>query len=189
MKRLFFILIFLSLSFPASKADAMVFISEILADPPAGLAGDADGNGVRSSSGDEFVELYNKSDSTVDLTGWYLNDATGLRHVFSHTLQPQEYYPVFGSSASTGSLGLNNTGDIVSLFDEEGILRDRVVYGSIGNEDQSIVREGNALFLHTQISPYAYSPGQPNRPATVPQPATFFLFLLGLSFCARFRPS
>ena len=37
------------------QADAVIVISEILADPPAGAAGDANGDGVTSSNDDEFI--------------------------------------------------------------------------------------------------------------------------------------
>ena len=39
----------------------------VLADPPSGTPGDANGDGTRSSSQDEFVELANVSSDPVDL--------------------------------------------------------------------------------------------------------------------------
>src|SRR5262245_38769263 len=70
----------LFLEFFASLASAQspVFINEILADPD----GDANGDGVVSGTQDEFVELVNVSGSFLDISGWTLSDASGVRHTF-----------------------------------------------------------------------------------------------------------
>ena len=54
---------------------------EILADPDP-TSGDANGDGVVSSTQDEFVELVNVSGSSLDISGWTLSDASGVRHTF-----------------------------------------------------------------------------------------------------------
>ncbi len=51
-----------------------VFVSEVLADPPSGLPGDANGDGERETYADEFVELRNAGPDTVDISGWRLGD-------------------------------------------------------------------------------------------------------------------
>ncbi len=158
---------------------AFVIINEIYADPAAGLAGDANNDGVRSATQDEFIELLNDSSDTVDISGWKINDATSLRHIFSSntTLLPYEYIVVFGGGdpnlydikwqkASTGTLNLNNTNETVSLFNNSSQLIDQVSYTTLANNDQSIVRnpeEASGIFvLHTfAASDNAdfYSPG------------------------------
>ena len=50
-----------------------VCINEILPDPTGSPGVDTDGNGI-PANGDEFVELYNLSDSSVDISGWQLWD-------------------------------------------------------------------------------------------------------------------
>ncbi len=68
---------------PGSRADGTQFagcpsawvINEIHADPDGSLAGDANGDGTRSSSQDEFVEIVNRTGSDVDVSGWTLADA------------------------------------------------------------------------------------------------------------------
>ena len=67
----------------SSKAHALILITEVLADPAAGLAGDANGDGIRSSTQDEFIEIYNSGSETVDVSGWCLSDKTSIRYVFS----------------------------------------------------------------------------------------------------------
>ncbi|HVZ94989.1 MAG TPA: lamin tail domain-containing protein [Phycisphaerales bacterium] len=53
----------------AVPADAVV-ITEVLYNVPAGMDGDANADGERDPIGDEFVELYNRSEKSVSLRGW-----------------------------------------------------------------------------------------------------------------------
>lgn len=190
-------------------AEAMLVINEILSDPPAGLAGDANGDGVRSTTTDEFVEIFNAGNESINLSGWTIHDLTDVRHVFNNTvLNPLEYLVVFGGGvpnlpgvnwqkASTGSLSLNNTNETVSLFQSDGTLADEVSYGTLANQDQSIVRlnEGSGEFvLHSSVSSKLFSPGEPSNPvvqtAAVPEPASLISFLLGfnlLGICRRLK--
>ena len=192
----------------AGRVEASLLITEILADPPTGLAGDANNDGTRSSSGDEFVELFNPDDLTVDLTGWTLADAAEIRHTFAAgvVLDPYQYLVVFGAgtpdlpgiqalTGSTGSLSLNNSADSVSLFNAAGVLIDSVTYDDLAAQDQSIVRApgGNGEFvLHTDVSPAIFSPGEgpvPQQPtAAVPEPVSAASMFLGLSLLRAARP-
>ena len=76
-----------------------VRISEILADPPLGLSGDANGEGVRHGHGDEFIELFNAGNDPIDLDGMQLGD----EHSASFTFPPRsrldlgQHAAVFGS--------------------------------------------------------------------------------------------
>jgi len=62
-------------------------ISEVLFNVPNSEAGDADGDGVRSATGDEFVEIINPHDRPINLKGYTLTsrlstgDATGKKGV------------------------------------------------------------------------------------------------------------
>src|SRR2546425_13163869 len=48
-----------------------IFINEVLADPPDGVAGDANHDGVRDGTQDEFVELVNGTVTDyLNLSGW-----------------------------------------------------------------------------------------------------------------------
>ncbi len=51
-------------------------ISEVLFAVPKGSEGDANGDGVRSATGDEFVEIYNPHDKAIQMKGYRLNDGT-----------------------------------------------------------------------------------------------------------------
>jgi hypothetical protein len=130
-----------------------VVINEILADPPADAAGDANRDGVRDAADDEFVEIVNCGSTAVDISGWKISDGNGARHVFPDTgaiITPGEFVTVFGGgspsgfvgkvfTASSGGLGLANSGDLVSLQDEDGLLVDIHSYGSEGGKDQSMI--------------------------------------------------
>jgi hypothetical protein len=159
-------------------------INEIHADPAA-ILGDANDDGIVSSTQDEFVEIVNNSGGAVDITGWSLADGTATRHVFpSGTVVPDQCaVVVFGGGspscdlggaifqvASTGQLGLNNSGgvgDVVSLFDATASLVTQYAYGAEGDMDQSLVRSPDItgappLILHSDppAFPAPFSPGK-----------------------------
>ncbi|MFC1510271.1 lamin tail domain-containing protein [Candidatus Omnitrophota bacterium] len=190
------------------RAEAAIFISEVLSDPPSGIMGDANGDGVTSSSKDEFVELFNDGVDVVDLSGWSLFDAVKVRHIFEQgfNLNAYTYALVFGSTASSGGLSLNNTGDHLTLFDANGFLVDQMTFGREGGKDQSLARineGGNVSYqLHSTLSeaegrlfspgsdvtgaiPVFDAPPQGVPPTVTPEPATALLmgvgvFLLGV---------
>lgn len=67
---------------PAGKSPVAFphpLITEILYSVPGGKAGDADGNGNRSATGDEFIELFNPHDKPINLKGYVLSDASSRR--------------------------------------------------------------------------------------------------------------
>ena len=129
-------------------------INEINADPDS-TAGDANGDGVAHFSDDEFVEIVNNSGTDADISGWTISDGFGVRHTFpSGTVVPDSCSVVvfgggtptgtFGNSlvqtASSGSVGLNNGGDTVTLND--GVTNQaNHTYGSDGGDNQSLTRD------------------------------------------------
>lgn len=187
---------------PRARADLLssevnhppVLISEIHADPEGTLLGDANGDGVRSATADEFVELTNTAFSPVDISGYHISDGIGVRFTFpAGTVIPaREAAVVFGGGTPTGAFGnamanglvfvsaglsLNNSGDTVTLSDATGALVQSVVYAGEGNADQSLVRDpdwSNApMVKHAQAagsSGALYSPGTriDGRAFTVP---------------------
>ncbi|MCO4771179.1 MAG: lamin tail domain-containing protein [Deltaproteobacteria bacterium] len=96
-------------------------------------------NPAGTDSGNEWVELVNTGNASVDLTGWTLGDtAEPDRHVFSGTLGPDEALVLFDSgshpevpgslTSSSGSLSLNNSNETLTLRNADGIVVDTVAW-------------------------------------------------------------
>lgn len=184
------------------EGQATIYISEILADPSSGINGDANNDGVVSSSQDEFIELFNDGASSIDIAGWILKDALSTRHIFPNLtiLNPNQHLVVFGGgspslpgilwqTASSGQLSLNNTAETVTLLDINDQMIDQVIYGSMANQDQSIIKIDNSWILHSSLleaearifSPGAPPPNAPNT-ASIPEPSSLGLMASGFLF-------
>lgn len=183
---------------------AFVLINEILADPPAAVLGDANQDGIVSTTQDEFVEFLNFGQDSVDLSGWYVSDSTSARHIFpgGTNLPGNNFLVVFGGgnpslsgivtqTASSGTLGLNNTGDQVTLYNTLNQIMSQVTYGSPGNHDQSITRfpdgAGQDFVLHSSIAEShgkIFSPGTAvdgqTTVSVVPEMSSHVLWQMGL---------
>jgi hypothetical protein len=133
-----------------------IVINEVLADPPAGA--DVNGDGTADTSQDEFVEIVNATTGAIDLSGVIVRDAVGTRHVFAPgtILASGSSIVVFGGGgtpvglwggatavrASTGMLGLNNTGETLTVLAADGTtVLDATTWGAEGNQDASLVRQ------------------------------------------------
>ena len=161
----------------------VVVIDEIHADPAAGLVGDANGDGLRSSSEDEFVELLNTGSRSIDLSGWQLSDlGSGESRRFTFPrgalLDPGERVVLFGGGIPAGipgasfvddgkiGGGLSNSGDGVFLIDPTGPdTVARHIYGAEAAQDESVVRHpsGAGSFTRHSSRPGSgakYSPGR-----------------------------
>jgi uncharacterized protein (TIGR03437 family) len=156
----------------AGAANRDVLINEFLADPPGTAAtdtmGDANHDGVRDSSDDEFIELVNTTTRDIDISGYrILNRGTGadtLRHVFAagtilrscsavvifgdgnSNFDPNN--PAFGGAlvvkASTHSISLVNSGGVITLEDQAATIVNLVTYGGSSglnaDNNQSLTR-------------------------------------------------
>ncbi|MDZ7645556.1 MAG: lamin tail domain-containing protein [Woeseiaceae bacterium] len=149
---------------PDPLAGPPVVINEFLADPATDLAGDANNDGTRDASDDEFIEIVNVSGGELDLSGWTLADSTGNRHTFpaGSVVADQCAIVVFGGAsplgsfggatvetASGGFLGLNNGGDSLTLTDG-ALLTVSLGYGSEGGSDESLTLNPDV----TGVPPY-----------------------------------
>jgi hypothetical protein len=165
--------------------DSLV-INEFLADPPETVAGDANADGARSPSQDEFIEIVNRTAAPLDLSGFKLSDAEAVRHVFPPrtVLPPFEAAVVFGGGspggqfgnaaenglvfkASSGELSLNNGGDTIKLEDADGHIIEEIKFGATeGSQNQALNRSPDidgATFLPHALVDLAgsrlFSPG------------------------------
>ncbi|HEX8098551.1 MAG TPA: lamin tail domain-containing protein, partial [Pyrinomonadaceae bacterium] len=121
-----------------------IVINEILADPPDGIEGDANRDGTRSASQDEFVEMVNAGESDLDISGYQIltRSSTAVESTLRHTFAPGTIFPagtcivVFGGASSatfnpghpafggaqvftakSGGLSLTNGGGFVTVLE------------------------------------------------------------------------
>ena len=126
-------------------SDARVVLSEILANP----SGD--------ESTREFIELENRSEKAVDLSGWKLRDASKTgKYIFpsESAIAPRAFLTLFRSDFV---FALNNSTETVTLEDATGATSDTVSWDKT-HENISLARDGsrwrNTKFL---------TPGETNR--------------------------
>ena len=129
---------------PTEPPKLSIIINEALADPATSVEnGDANQDGVRDSAWDEFIELANISDDTVDISGWRLgDDEYGGNFAFpqGYKMAPNQIVVVFGgpditnaygydpdplktrvfTADSTLGNGLSNNGDFIVLLSPDG---------------------------------------------------------------------
>lgn len=163
---------------PDPLAGPPLVINEIHADPGSDAAGDANNDGTRDFSDDEFVEIVNVSGGLLDVSGWTLSDGAQLRHTFpaGTVIADQCAVVVFGGgapaggfggaivqTASGGSIGLNNGGDVVTINNGSSDVAS-ASYGSEGGNNQSITLSPDVTgvppyALHSNVGSGNWSPG------------------------------
>jgi hypothetical protein len=142
-----------------APAGAQIVINEILSDP----ARDWDGDGNYNFRNDEWVEIVNLGDASVDLSAYLLadgDDGPAFRYGFSGLLAPGEVLVVFGSDSRaweesnglpTYGLSLNNDGDVVTIYRISGgetLAVDTAAYNDrVADDDRSLGRP-----VHDQLS-------------------------------------
>ncbi|MGH9971154.1 MAG: lamin tail domain-containing protein [Pyrinomonadaceae bacterium] len=144
-----------------------ILINEFLADPANGVDGDANHDGVRDSSDDEFVELVNTTARDLDISAFQLQTRSPggpdiVRHTFASgtILAAGTAMVVFGGGharptdsafggaqvfpSSTGGLSLLNGGAVITLRDSTGSIISFLAYGGStglrGDVNQSLTR-------------------------------------------------
>ncbi len=131
-------------------APGRIVINEIHADPDPDL-GDANADGEVHSDDDEFLEFVNTGGTSLDLSEWQVSDLITTRFVFpaGTLLEPGCGLVLFGGDVpdswfggsqvfSTGSLGLNNSGDTIFVIDQELKTHLTLSYGPEGGNNQSL---------------------------------------------------
>lgn len=107
-----------------------------------------------NDSGEEWVELYNDSNSHVELKGWKLDDYSSDGKVGSSALLLSEY-TIVPSGYLVVALGeeafsLNNSSDTVRLIWPDGKIADQISYES-AKEEQTYAKKPDGSFAWTSF--------------------------------------
>lgn len=168
--------------------EQQVVLMEIFPNPRTNVTGRAynplrrDPPSENSTQHDEYLELVNFGPAPIDLLGWRVADAVGVRHVFYNPapvaasgafilyggplngFPPGLDVPSEPASESSAGLALNNDGDTVAVYNAAGNLVFRVVYpGSLVTTDSSLTRypdRNGAFVAQTNVADLAVSPGR-----------------------------
>lgn len=98
----------------------------------------------------EWVEVINTTNESVSLAGWSIQDDSDRSVSFEDTtLQPNDFAVVLFSSGM-----LNNAGDTITLFDPNGAMIDKVIFGEgyapTAEDPNSVARNENGDFALTE---------------------------------------
>jgi cysteine-rich repeat protein len=144
---------------------------------------DTNCDGATTGTKDEFVELVNVSSKVLDLTGLTIADSVVVRHTFaagptgSMTLDPGKAIVVWGGGApactgvtdwfvaSTGQLGLNDSGDTITVKDAAAAtLLTHVYPAATLNKSSNLSPDvtGTTYALHAMVAGAVgdFSPGK-----------------------------
>jgi hypothetical protein len=135
-------------------------------------------NELGAVTGGEFVEIVNVGGAAANLGGCTLADGASVRHTFASTVVPPGKavvvygaasaipFPIIAIPASSGSLGLDNGGDTVTLACASGVLDSFTYPAVLGSADGvSMNRDPDASALgsfvaHTSVGTSPSSPGR-----------------------------
>ncbi len=134
-------LLVVSLAGAAGAADAPsgIRVVELVADPQTDWNGDG-----KITPSDEFVELFNEGDATIQLDGWvlHLDDTTPEQAGLIGAVGPGQRLVVWNPPGA-----INNDG-VVRLVDGDGFEHDRLAYGSY--DESGTVPDANAADLRDE---------------------------------------
>jgi len=129
---------------PAFAASSDIVINELMADNGTTMADDA-------GEYDDWIELYNKGNETVDLTGYYITDndwnLTKFEIPAGTMMAPDSYLILWADEDGLqgplhANFKLSSSGETVTLLNSEGLIADQVIYTQQA-EDLAFARNPN----------------------------------------------
>lgn len=156
----------------ANLVDSPVNINEVMYNPV--------GNDSGPWNEGEWVELYNQSQTEIDLTDWYLTDENNQKIIInsSHadtnlvtTDSGETTIPAHGwlTVFRNGSPLLNNTGDTISLFDDQDRRVSQLSYSGSHPEGKSWGRNTEQSDSWTDLVPTPSSANHTDEIDFIPQ--------------------
>ena len=168
----FALIVFCAFISIASFAQKIV-INEVHYNPANSIAGDANGDGVRSSSHDEFIELVNTDADSINLKGFTLHDAGGVIFTLPEIkLGAYQSLVIFGGGSPspisnvkilTNALSLNNANNSVFIKNATGTTLDSMSYKTNDGVGVSMVRSpelSGSFVAHNTLNSALFSPGK-----------------------------
>ncbi len=103
----------------------------------------------------EWIELYNNSNQTIDLSGFKLQDNSAriftINDELNLSIQAKKYLLL---DKSITGISLNNTGgDSVKLYNPDGELIEKIEYQDTAQEDKSYARKNNDFIWTSVLTP------------------------------------
>lgn len=125
--------------FPQTQKGAKIRLNEILPNPK------------ENESENEYIELYNYGDESIDISYWTVRDSSGSEYVFDKGtfLFPKNYLAVYRKILG---FSLNNTKESIVLEDVSGYTVDSMTYES-SKEDISWNRDDDVWRKSKHLTP------------------------------------
>jgi hypothetical protein len=99
----------------------------------------------------EFIEIKNNSQKTIDLTGWKITTLAKQNYILPSLIMTPKSMVVFWRSAT--NLALNNENEKITLYSASGKIIDQIAYKTAAPEDQSYQRTAEGKWLWDKTSP------------------------------------
>ncbi len=93
----------------------------------------------------EWIKLFNDGQEMVDLAGWQIKDASGKTFTLKNQrIGPSEYLTL---DYKTTKIALNNNGETLFLYDQDGRLVDKADFTGNASEDKILIRQGDKFIF------------------------------------------
>jgi predicted extracellular nuclease len=134
-----------SISTVVTYQSGAVVVNEIMSNPAEGE--------------NEWIKLFNPGETTIDLTGWFVTDATDKKTVLEGQIETHGYFIIDSPKGK-----LNNDGDEVNLFAADGTLIDQLIYGTAEIKAPKKDEPLNRADIQKSVTEESYDAPSPTLP-------------------------
>jgi len=142
-------------------------------------------NPVGKDAGGEKITLFNNGSQAVNLSGWWVADAAGKKYILSATAAPGREIVL---PYRITKISLNNNGETVFLYNNEGRLIDKLSYVGQAAEGMTIARNGASDGIYNKADAFEAWPDLQSPVNRRPHSASLFLtmFIIALVLAGIF---